>query len=71
MKFYVVRELSKKSGKEFIALVVDLGYRKVPVVFDYPSIAEISGLSYQELYAMKLHDTIYVGDYVSAKVVTK
>lgn len=68
MKFYVICEKSKKTGKDYTALVVDLGYRILAITFDLLVISELSGLSFQEIYSMKLGDKIYVGDYVSKKV---
>lgn len=68
MKFYVVKNLSKKTNKEYIALVVDLSYRVLPISFDNLVIAEVSGLSFSELYALKVGDKVQVGEYKSLKV---
>lgn len=68
MKFYVVKEISKKSGKPYTALQLDLGYRKVAISFDIVVISEVSGLSFQEIYALENGARILVGNYVSKNV---
>lgn len=68
MKFYLVKNVSKKSGKEYTALVLDLGYRQVFISFDLVVISEVSGLSFQEIYALSSGAKVLVGSYVSDKV---
>lgn len=68
MKFYVVKNVSKKSGKEYTALQLDLGYRQVLVSFDLVVISEVSGLSFQDIYALENGARVLVGDYVSKLV---
>lgn len=65
MKFYVVKSVSKKSGKEYTALQLDLGYRQVLVSFDLVVISEVSGMSFQDIYALENGSRVLVGDYVS------
>lgn len=68
MKFYVVKNMSKKSGKEYTALALDLGYRQVLISFDLVVISEVSGLSFSEIYALENGSKVLVGDYVSKNV---
>lgn len=45
-----VQKNKSKEGKEYIAMNVDLGYRKAVITFDKYLIAEICGISVKELY---------------------
>ena len=71
MKFYVVKNISKKNNKEYVCSALDLGYRTVPITFDNVVISEVSGLSFQEIYSLKVGDKVFIGEYVSKKVVTR
>lgn len=50
MKIYVERRLSKKNGNPYVALSVDLGYRKAMVSYDYNLCAEVLKMSVQQMY---------------------
>lgn len=60
MKFYVTRERSKKSGKDYFALCVDLGYRIAYLNFDKVTCMELLGISLAELYAMDFDEKRYL-----------
>lgn len=45
-----VQKKKNKNGNEYVALVVDLGYRKAVLTFDRSLIAELYGMSIRELY---------------------
>lgn len=49
MKMYVQVEISKKSGSKYVALVLDLGYRKAFLSFDSNLCAEVLQISVQQL----------------------
>ena len=54
-EFYVVRQKSAKDpNKTFVMLMCDLGYRCITITFDSAIIAEITGVTFQELYNLEL-----------------
>lgn len=62
MKLNLVKNLGKKSQKEYLALAVDLGYRESIITFDTTLIAEITGLSFAEMHALKVGDKKLVAE---------
>lgn len=62
MKLYVVKNVGKKSGKEYTALCIDLGYRETLISFDNQLVAEISGMTFADLHALKVGDKIHIAD---------
>lgn len=64
MKLNVVKQTGKKSGKEYLALQVDLGYRKALLSFDTTLISEISGMSFADLHALNVDCCVCVGEIV-------
>lgn len=60
-KFFVVRQSSvKDKEKTFVALQCDLGYRIITVSFDSAVIAEVSGLTFAELYNLEIGKKVYI-----------
>ena len=54
-EFYIVRQKSTKDpSKTFVMLMCDLGYRCITITFDTAIIAELSGVTFQELYNLEL-----------------
>lgn len=62
MKLKIVKNVGKKSGKEYLALQIDLGYRNVVLSFDSAVIAEVSGLSFADLHAIKIGEDKIIAD---------
>lgn len=62
MKVKVVKKLNKDK-KQYIALVVDLGYAQKMLSFNPQEIAEICGVAVRELYdALSTTDAVTVGE---------
>ena len=60
-KFFVIRqEKVKEKGKTFVALQCDLGYRTITVSFDTAVIAEVSGLTFAEIYSLEIGKKVYI-----------
>lgn len=58
----VIRKYNK-DNKQYIALIVDLGYVRKFLSFNPQEIAEICGLSVRELYdALSTTDAVTVGE---------
>lgn len=51
--FYIIKKVSMKTGKPYVALMADLGYRQAIVSCDRLLIMEISGKSGAELEALE------------------
>lgn len=64
MKLKIVKNKGKKSGKEYLAMVVDLGYRETILTFDSTVIAEMSGMSFADLHAIALGDAVVFAEIV-------
>lgn len=50
MKIYVEKRTSKKTGNTYVALIMDLGYRKAMLSYDYNLCAEVLKMSVAEMY---------------------
>lgn len=50
MKIYVEKRLSKKNGNPYVALTIDLGYRKAMLSYDYNLCAEVLKMSVSQMY---------------------
>ena len=59
-KFFVVRQENKDKTKTFVALQCDLGYRTITVSFDSAVIAEVSGLTFADLYNLEIDKKVYI-----------
>ncbi len=59
-KFFVVRQESKDKTKTFVALQCDLGYRIITVSFDSAVIAEVSGLTFADLYNLEIGKKVFI-----------
>ena len=60
-QFYVVRQQSQKDKtKTYVTLQCDLGYRCITITFDTAVIAEVSGVTFQELYNLELDKRYYL-----------
>lgn len=57
-KLYVEKRHSKKSDKDFLALVIDLGYATKMVNFDIALMSELTELPVSALYELKVGDTV-------------
>lgn len=53
---HVVCGVSRKSGKSYVTLVHDLGYRQVYIAFGYRDVSELLGVS-----PLALQDSVKVG----------
>ena len=62
LKMYVSKRMSKKNT-EYTVLEVNAGYRRIPISFDRAMICELTGLTYQELYDIKVGEVIEVGSF--------
>lgn len=51
-KFYVIIGESKKTGRPYAMLQVDLGYTSKAVTFDSQLIAEIMGIAVADLFIL-------------------
>lgn len=60
VKLYVEKRFSKKSERDFLALVVDLGYATKMVNFDVALMSELTELPVSALYELKVGDTVPV-----------
>ena len=61
-KMYVAKRMSKKNTV-YTVLEANAGYRKIPISFNMPMICELTGLTYQELYNIKVGEAIEVGSF--------
>ena len=52
-KFYVTKKLSSK-GKEYVALMADVGYRQVVLSYDLNTISQVTDMKISELYTIPL-----------------
>lgn len=59
-KTMYVESRTSKNGKPYVALVCDFGYRKAIVSLDASLIAEISGKSFADIYALQDGEVITV-----------
>ena len=50
MKLYVEQKTSKKTGNPYVALILDLGYRKAMLSYDYNLCAEVLKMSVAQMY---------------------
>lgn len=50
MKIYVELKTSKKTGNPYVALCLDLGYRKAMISYDYNLCAEVLKMSVGQMY---------------------
>ena len=50
MNIYVKKGVSKKTGRDYVAMVADLGYREAVLTFSDEVCAECLGLSKIEMY---------------------
>ena len=50
MKIYVEKRTSKKTGNPYVALTIDLGYRKAVLSYDYNLCAEVLKISVAQMY---------------------
>ena len=58
-KFFVTKlQSSKDNTKTFPVLQCDLGYRVITVSFDTAVIAEVSGLTFENIYNLKVNERI-------------
>lgn len=64
MKLEIVKNKGRNSGKEYLALVVDLGYRNAILTFNSTIIAEISGMSFGDLHSISLGKPVLLGEIV-------
>ena len=54
MKLTVEQKTSKKTGNSYVALILDLGYRKAMLSYDYNLCAEVLKMSVAQMY-QELH----------------
>lgn len=59
MKLYVEKRKSK-SGREWLGLWMDLGYRQTVLSFDKMLISELTGKTLEELYSYELNKRIEI-----------
>ena len=50
MKIYVVKKILIKTGAPYVALIIDLGYRKAVLSYDYNLCAEVLKMSLAQMY---------------------
>lgn len=50
MKLYVEQKTSKKTGNFYVALILDLGYRKAMLSYDFNLCAEVLKMSVAQMY---------------------
>lgn len=60
MKFFIEKRKSEKSGNEYVALYVDVGYREYCLTFDSSVCADILDMKQSELSLIPLNEKIYV-----------
>lgn len=60
MVLYVTKQISKKSGNAYFALIADIGYRKLYLNMQTDILAELCGMSVRELYDMDVDDKIEI-----------
>lgn len=58
MKLYVEKRHSAKSNKDFLALVLNLGYATKLINFDICLMSELTELPVSALYGLKVGDTV-------------
>lgn len=67
MKLFIEKKKSEKkdgSGKEYLMLNVDLGYRVATITFDSAIMSELADMTIRQLNALQVGDKIIVGDIV-------
>lgn len=60
MKFFIEKRKGEKSGKEYVALYVDVGYREYALTFDTSICADILDVRQSELSLITLNEKIYI-----------
>lgn len=58
MKLYVEKRYSKKSDRDFLALIIDLGYATKMVNFDIALMSELTELPVSALHGLKVGETV-------------
>lgn len=61
---YLKRDLGKKSQKEYICMLVDLGYRETFITFDTTLISELTGISFAQMHTLEIGKKELVGQFV-------
>ena len=61
MKFYINCNLSKKSGKDYVCLAVEVNGNMYPLNFKTDICSLISGLPVENILGMKRGDSVCVG----------
>ena len=62
MVLYVTKQISKKSGNAYFALIADIGYRKLYLNMQTDTLAELCGMSVRELYDIKADEKIEIAN---------
>lgn len=71
MKFYLVCEKSRKTGKPYICMSYCLGESLYPITFKLEDILCFTNLSSVEVKSLPLGSKILLGSFVADKVVTE
>lgn len=58
MKFFVIKKVSAKSGKPYIALMCDMGYEVIAVSFDRMVIMRLTDMTVKQLAELQIDNKI-------------